>query len=395
MVAAVLALLGLSIASAQAQIGPTLPPRPATAPTVPPSATVAPSRLGGASTKRTTVKRAAPKRSTKAASKNAAKSSSRSTKSSKASGFGSGSRGDAVVALQTRLQELHYDISDTEGKFGAQTYHAVMAFQKINGLSRSGRADAKTLAALDSAVDPVPLLPLGGSNRVEIDLRKQYLALYKNGQLDRLLSISSGTGEHFCAFDPDTGKEECDEAITPGGAFKVQNRILGYRESRLGLLYNPVYFNGGIAIHGAASVPAGPASHGCVRIPMVSAEWFPNEVTLGTPVYVFTSDTSPSPLKGVSNTTIPSGAPNGSSTTVPGTAGGSTTTLPGATTTVPGTTTTAPTTTTTAVARLLPGASSTTVATAVPANTAATTTSTAATTTTSTSTTTTAAPVRS
>jgi N-acetylmuramoyl-L-alanine amidase len=34
------------------------------------------------------------------------------------------------------------------------------------------------------------------------------------------------------------------------------------------VLWYPMYFKGGFAIHGYPSVPAYPASHGCVRIPM-------------------------------------------------------------------------------------------------------------------------------
>jgi hypothetical protein len=54
----------------------------------------------------------------------------------------------------------------------------------------------------------------------------------------------------------------------------------------LGSLYNPVYFNGGIAVHGSRSVPGQPASHGCIRIPMGAAEWFPSAVHIGMPVHV-------------------------------------------------------------------------------------------------------------
>jgi lipoprotein-anchoring transpeptidase ErfK/SrfK len=50
-----------------------------------------------------------------------------------------------------------------------------------------------------------------------------------------------------------------------------------------------VYFNGGIAVHGAASVPDHPASHGCVRIPMSIAEYFPTLVNTGDPIEVFRS----------------------------------------------------------------------------------------------------------
>ena len=58
-------------------------------------------------------------------------------------------------------------------------------------------------------------------------------------------------------------------------------------ESKLGRLYNPVYFNYGIAVHGMTSVPNYPASKGCVRIPMHIAEYFPSLVQNGDHVYVF------------------------------------------------------------------------------------------------------------
>ncbi len=51
-------------------------------------------------------------------------------------------------------------------------------------------------------------------------------------------------------------------------------------------MWNPYYFNGGIAVHGLASVPSYPASHGCARIPMDIAEYFPTLVTKGEAIYV-------------------------------------------------------------------------------------------------------------
>ena len=226
----------------------------------------------------------------------AAKKTSKGVKVARVSGLTNGSKGAAVIALQTKLAALRYDISDTSGIFGDQTYHAVMAFQKINGLSRSGVAGAQTVAALETATDPAPLLAAGGDNRIEVDLGRQVLMLYKNGALFRILSISSGSGKDFCVTDPETGKQGCDKAVTPGGSFRVSRRWIGWRESKLGLMYNPLYFNGGIAIHGAPSVPGYAASHGCVRIPMISAEWFPNEVSNGTAVYVFGAEKGPVPL---------------------------------------------------------------------------------------------------
>ena len=51
------------------------------------------------------------------------------------------SRGSAVLALQRRLAALHYfDVAKADGVFGPGTYHAVVAFQKVQGLTRDGIA---------------------------------------------------------------------------------------------------------------------------------------------------------------------------------------------------------------------------------------------------------------
>ncbi len=207
------------------------------------------------------------------------------------------------------------------------------------------------------------------------------LFLYRDGALRSILSVSSGNGERFCEPDPEQGgKIVCDVANTPGGSFRVYNRILGFRESRLGALYNPLYFNGGIAVHGSKSVPAGPASHGCVRVTMASAEWLFDYVPNGMPVYVYDGERVPRPLPDrtattTTTTTTVAGAPG--ATTIPGTVTSPTSTVPGTASTVPGTVTTSssvPTSTSS-----VPGESTTT-------------TSTTTTTTTTTSTTTTTLP---
>ena len=211
-------------------------------------------------------------------------------------GFGQGAKGEKVLALQTRLQELKYDVTPT-GSFGYETLQAVLAFQKSNGLTRTGRVTDSVLEVVATATEPPSLIPTGGADRIEVDLERQFLMLYRDNALARIVAISSGSGKEFCVTDPETRKTECDKALTPGGAFRVRSRIIGWRESKLGLLYNPLYFNGGIAIHGAPVVPASPASHGCIRIPMPTAEWFHTAVPTGTPVYVFGGENAPVPLR--------------------------------------------------------------------------------------------------
>jgi hypothetical protein len=138
--------------------------------------------------------------------------------------------------------------------------------------------------------------------------------------------VSTGSGQRYCVDGA------CDVAVTPGGSYRIFRRKLGQDVSKLGVLYNPLYFNGGIAIHGEPYDPPYPASHGCVRIPMGASLWFYNEVPNGTPVYVVGGPHAP----------VPFGAQAPPDTTT-------TTAVPR--TTVPPTTTTPTTSTTTSVTR--------------------------------------------
>ena len=204
-------------------------------------------------------------------------------------GLGLGSSGAAVQAVKQRLTDLRYDPGPINGRFDQQTYYAVVAFQKVHGTSRTGRV---TQAVADSMVTdnlPNALVPDGEATRVEVDLTRQVLFFWIDGRLARILPVSSGFGGHYCGDDG-----SCGIAITPVGAYRATSKILGWHKSPLGELWNPVFFNQGIAIHGEPSVPTTPASHGCVRIPMGDSVWLYNALALGTPVYV--ADTNHVPL---------------------------------------------------------------------------------------------------
>lgn len=258
-------------------------------------------------------------------------------------GLGQGARGAEVQELETRLAAQKYDPGKVDGYFDASTFHAVMTFQKVHGLKRTGRATDDVLQLIGRVGPPTAMLPTGGATRVEVDLPRQILMLFKGGELYKVVDVSTGSGKRYCVDG------DCATAVTPGGSFKVFFRRNGLRVSRLGKLWNPLYFNGGIAIHGAPSVPAYPASHGCVRIPMYVSSWMPAHVPNGTPVYVIGGAKAAVPF----NETAPDGTagtggpPTSTVTTVPATTtttkGGiinpptttSTTTPPETTTTVP------------------------------------------------------------
>jgi len=240
-------------------------------------------------------------------------------------GLGPGARGPAVAAIEAKLSSLHYDVGAVDDTYDQDTAYGVTAFQKIAGMSRTGRATDDVVAAITAAKSaPDALVPAGGANRVEVDLGRQVLFLYEGNALTKILTVSSGSGARFCS------EGYCRRAITDPGSFKIYRQARGWEKGPLGSLYNPQYFDGGIAIHGATSVPASPVSHGCVRIPMHAAEWFPSHVSLGTPVYVAGTDGSiPPPLAqpGPATPDITTPAPAGSTPTAPSSS------LPSATTT--------------------------------------------------------------
>jgi len=198
-----------------------------------------------------------------------------------------GSRGDDVLTLKKQLNELHYDVGIVDDFYDQQTRQGVVAFQKYTQLERTGTYTLETQKALQVATNPVGLYPQLGLPRVEIDITRQVLLFFDAQGLNRVIPVSTGSNRKYCEISKKSGKEVCGVARTPRGQFSVQWRIAGWRESDLGKLYNPLYFNGGFAIHGSPSVPDHNVSHGCVRISIATAIWFYNAIQNGTPVIVF------------------------------------------------------------------------------------------------------------
>jgi len=86
---------------------------------------------------------------------------------------------------------------------------------------------------------------------------------------------------------------ECGISNTPGGVYKVYRQVDGIRQSALGGMANPVYFNYGIAIHGAQNVPLQGASHGCVRVPNIISKDLQNLIENGDQVFVWDGEKEP------------------------------------------------------------------------------------------------------
>ena len=178
--------------------------------------------------------------------------------------LGPGSAGPSVYELDRRLHELHFALGRVDGYYGLDDLDAVTAFQKVYGLPRTGTVDARVWRELQRAQIPRARYP---GTHVEVSKGRQVLFLVRNGQVALVVPVSTGA----------TGN-------TPLGHWRVYSRVPGYNAKAM---YYSSFFVGGFAIHGYASVPAYPASHGCVRIPLWVAYRVYSLIDYGTAVYIY------------------------------------------------------------------------------------------------------------
>jgi hypothetical protein len=198
-----------------------------------------------------------------------------------------GLESDATAKLQRALKEKGFYRGAVDGSYGPKTQHAVMAFRKEIGASRSYSWSDAHWDELE--LYQAPYTKFDEPDRVEVNLTKQTAHLFRKGELVATFPISSGNGERFFA------KSTWSTANTPTGNFKVYRRSTGWHESTLGLglMLNPWFFNGGIALHGSTEVPPGPASHGCIRLTVWDSDFIDKHLFIGIPVHVYRSSEGP------------------------------------------------------------------------------------------------------
>lgn len=197
-----------------------------------------------------------------------------------------GSTGPEVAAYQARLASLHFDPGAQSGTFTSDTTYAIHALQKMMGVPVSGRLGEPERLALMNFQYPAPLKPDAEPNHTEIDVTKQVMTLYIDGQVRLITTISTGSGKNYCYTPFYKTVRVCENANTPEGRFAYTYFVNAWHRSPLGQLYKPFYFNGGIAVHGYPDVPVRPASHGCTRVPMRIADYWSTLVAKGDAVYV-------------------------------------------------------------------------------------------------------------
>ena len=162
-----------------------------------------------------------------------------------------GSRGAFVALLQQRLAALHFYIPQT-GVYDTGTGLALDAYHRLMHWGTSQTLDSRTISFLLDGYGQFPVRFPGNGRHAEGNLSLQLLALVDGSHVVAIYPISSGK--------PSTP--------TILGNFRVYSRVPGYLPDGM---YFSNFFISGYAIHGYNPAPDYPASHGCMRLPIVDA----------------------------------------------------------------------------------------------------------------------------
>ena len=176
-----------------------------------------------------------------------------------------GARGPNVRTLERRLAQLHYLLGGVDSFYSYDTADAVLAFQKVNGLARTGRVTPALWRRLQTAHAPRPRYRYG--HHIEVDNSKQVLFEVDHGRVVRVVHVSTGA----------TGN-------TPVGLWHIYSKVPGTLPNGM---FDSNFFLRGFAIHGYPSVPTFPASHGCIRTPYWAAPILFASSYYGEPIYIY------------------------------------------------------------------------------------------------------------
>jgi len=177
-----------------------------------------------------------------------------------------GAQGPSVRILERRLAQLRYALRGVDTYYSYDTADAVLAFQKVHGMARTGRVDPAFWRRLQAAHVPFPRYR-GPYRHIEVAKTRQVLFQVVGGRVVRVVHVSTGA----------TGN-------TPIGRWRIYSKVPGFLPT--GMFYS-TFFIGAFAIHGYPSVPAYPASHGCVRTPMWIAPTLFASNDYGETVYIY------------------------------------------------------------------------------------------------------------
>ena len=196
-----------------------------------------------------------------------------------------GDEGAEVRLLQAELAKIGLYRSPIDGVFGRETKYAVVTFHKVLGLERTWEweeADSANMVRYE-----LPGLPVRPDepDRVEVDIGRQVLYIYRNHEVQDVIPVS--TGGSYSYYSVRQGARVA--AGTPRGDYTLFHHSDGWVCDPLTgwCIYRPWSFTPYYAVHGYNSVPEYPASHGCVRVPNWDADYMATALFLGMPIHLW------------------------------------------------------------------------------------------------------------
>jgi hypothetical protein len=178
-----------------------------------------------------------------------------------------GQCGDAVVGFKKAMRAMGY-IANSGNCFGAKTARGVLAYRKVNDMSRSMRAGAGLVKNAFGGKGEYEVRHPEAGEHVEAPLSKQVLVFAKGDKPFAIYPISSGKSS----------------TPTVTGHFTFIRTEPGYNSHGM---YYSFYFYGGYAVHGYESVPDYPASHGCLRTFIADQPEIYNRIHYGEDIFVW------------------------------------------------------------------------------------------------------------
>jgi len=178
-----------------------------------------------------------------------------------------GECGDVVVGFKKAMRKMGYIANDGRC-FGGKTARGVLAYRKVNEMSRSMRAGAGLVKKAFAGKGGYRVRHPGAGEHVEAPLSKQVLVFAKGDKPFAIYPISSGKSS----------------TPTVTGHFEFIRQEPGYNSHGM---YYSFYFYGGYAVHGYESVPDYPASHGCLRTFIADQPEIYERINFGEDIFIW------------------------------------------------------------------------------------------------------------
>jgi hypothetical protein len=182
-------------------------------------------------------------------------------------GLHAGECGNVVKGFKSAMAKMGY-ASGGGSCFNGRLGREVLAYRKVNGMTRNERAGAGLVKDAFGGRGGYHVRYPKAGEHAEVPLSKQVLVLTKGDK-------------PFAIYPVSTGKPSTP---TITGHYSFYRQEPGYNAEGM---YYSFYWHNGYAVHGYAEVPNYAASHGCVRTFIADQPRIYEQLNYGESIFVF------------------------------------------------------------------------------------------------------------